>query len=200
MGKKSRKNQNRPPKHRKIEAPDFPTQAHAEAENYENPRNFLSWALAGLPHMKGAPLAFPTWYMEEISKQLWDIGFRFHPELQKIKYRKPHAGQGPFMLMSGGTWVDIDEDDEEPANLIDMLTEEQRKDVAEKLGFKKKDLLPQEELTPLGVNKNSRPKSNKILYKKADGTTVMLTPEEARRWLNAKRARQESSEAPDDLT
>ena len=171
-----RRNQNRPPKRKpetSVAAPDFP---RFETADFEDPESHALWALAGLPHLNGAPLGMPIFMLKAISKRLWDAGFRHHPELRTIKYRPPHAGHGVSMFLAAGEWVPIDAPDEgEPE-----VTAEMKRQMASALGITAADLEPSPEV------------AEKVPYTRADGSTVMVTPAQARAWRNARTAEKEA--------
>ena len=180
MGRRSK---NRPPKPKKttevspVVAPDFPTQEMADPDD---PAGF-AWVFAGLPHMQGAPLGMPVWYLRELSKRLWDAGFRHHPELQTIKYRRPHAGMGVEMLSAAGEWVPIDEPDPTEQDAADALIAAMgqlpgpmREKVTNALG--------------VAAHRAPEPGSERVPYRRADGSIVEVTPAQARAWANAKKA------------
>ena len=157
-----------------VVAPDFPTQETADPDD---PAGF-AWVFAGLPHMQGAPLGMPIWYLRELSKRLWDAGFRHHPDLQKIKYRRPHAGMGVEMLSAAGEWVPIDEPDPTEQDAADALIAAMEALPAPMRG----------KLTnALGVPE-PRDDAGLVPYTRADGTTTMVSPARARAWANAKKA------------
>lgn len=177
MGKGKR---NRSRKPTKIVAADIPTFDNVDLDD---PEQHALPALVGLPHMKGAPLAMPRVMLGWISKRLWECGYRYHPELRTIKYRAPHASQGLAMLSSAGEWVPIDDPDPQPddgeadevRDRLAALPEAQKQQIVNALG-----LAPQQ------------PDDGRVPYRKADGSTVMVTPAQARRYANAKKARKEA--------
>lgn len=168
-----------------VVAPEFP---RYEATDFDDPDDFAVWAFAGLPHMKGAPLGMPIPLIRWISRRLWDCGFRHHPELRTIKYRPPHAGMGVAMLSAAGEWVPIDEPDPEPdpespavaaaRQVLGQLAPGQRRQVVNALGLTPQETAGDDPLVP---------------YRKADGSTVMVTPAQARRYARAKKARREAA-------
>ena len=182
MGRRSK---NRPPKPKKQEvspvvAPDFPTQ---EVADPTDPADFAVWVFAGMPHMKGAPLGMPVWYLRELSKRLWDAGFRHHPELQTIKYRRPHAGQGVGMLTAAGEWVPIDEPDPTEQDAADALIA-----AMQQLPAPLREKVSGAVTNALGVPEAHRPADDLVPYTRADGTTKMVTTAQARAWRNARKA------------
>lgn len=173
-----RRNQNRPPK-KKVRVPDFPTVDNCDPEN---PDEFAVWALVGLPGQTGAPLPLPVKMLRLVSRRLWDAGFRYHPELRRIKYRKPR-GTDPNFLVAPGTWVPIDEPDEDevtPEDVARKLTPEQKAALRKKFGLDDDPPAPK------------IPDDGRVPYTRADGSTVMVTPAQARAWANAKRARRDA--------
>lgn len=97
---------------------DFPVQAECDPKK---PDEFIAWALVALPHMQGAALPMSSEYMQEVSKHLWDCGFRWHRKHQKIKWRAPQASD-PHWLTNPGRWVDIHEPEPEGKDKVpDMV-------------------------------------------------------------------------------
>lgn len=169
-----RRNQNRKPKVPKVVAPDLPTLENCDLDE---PEEFALWAMVALPGMRGAPLGPPVKWLRKVSRRLWDLGFRYHPELRTLKYRKPTTALGDAVLVSPGEWVPIDEPDD-PRTGTPQLSS------AQKALLRKK----------LGLDDNPAADSDKVPYQRADGTTVMVTPAQARAWANAKRARKEAGQ------
>lgn len=54
------------------------------------------------------------------SEALHKRGLRFHPELAQVKYIPPPRGPQHVGVNSAGGWVDINEPDREPVELMDM--------------------------------------------------------------------------------
>ncbi|MCF8610070.1 DUF2744 domain-containing protein [Gordonia sp. HY285] len=176
-----RRNQNRPPKKPRISVPDFPTVDNCDPND---PTMYAVWALVGLPGQNGAPLPLPVKILRLVSRRLWDAGFRYHPELRTIKYRKPRVGD-PHFLSNPGTWVPID-DPEPGEEAAKKLSPEQKAQLRERFGL---DDDPPKPKVP-GPPKTAP--DEKVPYLRKDGTTVMVTPSQARRWAAAKRARKEA--------
>lgn len=167
-----RRDQNRPPK-KKVRVPQFPLLENCDTEN---PEEMAMWALVGLPGLRGAPLPMPEAGLRKVSRRLWDLGFRFHPELRTLKYRKPRAGD-PHFLVNPGTWVPIDEPDDEdktPEQIGKKLSEEQKAALRKQFGLE----LPEERV---------KPEDARIPYMHKDGSTTMVTRKDLQRYNNAKR-------------
>lgn len=182
MSKKKLTRKTRPPRPKAtVTAPDFP---RFETTDFDDPDDFAVWAFAGLPHMKGAPLGIPVPMLRWISRRLWDCGMRFHPELRTIKYREPHAGMGMGMLTSAGDWVPIDAPDVDES--------EAARDAIAGLP----DATKRQIVNALGLDTTAEPEDPGLVpYRKADGTTTMVTPAQARRYANAKKARKAATES-----
>lgn len=178
MGKRSKRNTPKPVP--RVVAEDLP---RVETADFDDPESHAVWAFCGLPHLKGAPMGFPIFLARKLSKRLWDCGFRYHPELRTIKYRAPHTGLGVGMLTSAGEWVPIDSPDPTP----DEASTETRDALAALPEAQKQQIV-----NALGLGAAPRTDApERVPYLKADGTTVMVTPAQARAWANAKRARKE---------
>lgn len=173
-GRRSAKRVARVPK---ISAPVLPRQATADMQD---PAEFAAWVFAGMPHMQGAPIAFPVWYLHELSKRLWEAGFRHHAELQTVKYVIPTVeADGPAVLASAGRWVPVDTPDDEIPSLADQLDDAQKRALVAALGLDVGSVDEGED-------------DGRVPYVRADGSTVMVTPAQARSWRNAKKARDEA--------
>lgn len=90
----------------------------------DNPEQFAAWAFAaGVPHPRSEeiPGKFPNQPLinqncfPSLSKQMWQFGFRHHPELQE-KWVKPATGQ----LRNFTTWDVVDA----MPTVAEMLVEE----------------------------------------------------------------------------
>lgn len=175
MGRKpSRRRQDRGPRRPKIDVPDFPTFENCDPKD---PENFAVPALVGLPGMNGAPLPMMVKMLRRISRRLWDCGFRYHPELRTIKYRKPRTGE-PNWLQNPGTWVPIDEpDDEDAERAAKELTPEQKAAIRRRFNLDDDQAPP-----PLIPDE-----PGKVPYLTADGRTILVTPAQAARYAQAKR-------------
>ena len=111
----------------------FPTQDNCDSEA---PDEFAVWAMVGIPGMKGAGLPFPVTYLRMVSQRLWDAGFRHHPELQTIKYKRPSMDD-PHWLTNPGSWVPVDEPVEDVSlkDYIEGLPLGERQAIAKHLGL-----------------------------------------------------------------
>ncbi len=87
-----------------------------ETSNMEDPEDHFSWALGLIPGIGQSPLIFPETYASAISKHLFELGFRHHPELQAKKWRRPYRGQ-QTSFNPAGNWVPMDDPDPEPVVL-----------------------------------------------------------------------------------
>ncbi|AXH44899.1 minor tail protein [Gordonia phage Gaea] len=173
MGRKpSRKRQDRGPRRPKITAPEFPTFDNCDPDD---PDNFAVPALVGLPGMTGAPLPMMVKMLRKVSRRLWDCGFRYHPELRTIRYKKPLVGD-PNWLQNPGTWVPIDEPDDVERK-AKTLTPEQKAAIRKRFHLDDEDrpdpVIPHED--------------GKVPYLTADGRTILVTPAQAARYAAAKR-------------
>lgn len=176
-----RRNQNRPPRKPRITVPDFPTVDNCDPSN---PDEFAVWALVGLPNQNGAPLPLPVKILRLVSRRLWDLGFRYHPELRTLKYRKPRAGEANW-LSSPGTWVPIDDPDPDevsPEDVAKKLSPEQKAALRKRFGL--------DESPPTPVVPDD---GGKVPYLRRDGSTVMVTAAQAARYAAAKKARREAN-------
>ena len=181
MGKKqTRSSKDRTPKRKSgPEVVDIP---RFETTDFNDPEQHALPALVGLPHLKGAPLGMPLVMLRWISKRLWDCGYRYQPELRTIKYRPPHAGMGVGMLSSAGEWVPVDDPD--PVSGEDSAFFEAREKLATLPDSQKHQIV-----NALGLNTEPGPGDGMVPYRRVDGSVVLVTPAQARRYANAKRAR-----------
>lgn len=77
--------------------------------NPEDPEEFALWAMvAEAGPSSQAPLIFPPAINRRRSKELWEKGFRHHPELQEKFYIPPHSDAN-FIEAAAGRWVSKDE-------------------------------------------------------------------------------------------
>ncbi|QDH92818.1 minor tail protein [Gordonia phage Bakery] len=172
MGRRSK---NRPPKKRQspIAVPDFPTVDNCDPDD---PDQFAVWALVGLPGQNGAPLPLPVTILRLVSRRLWNLGFRYHPELRTLKYRKPQT-DNPNWLISPGEWVSMDAPDD-PADELSPEARELLDLVVRQKAAKEKTKAP----APVIPDEDG-----KVPYVRKDKTTVMVTPAQAARYAAAKR-------------
>lgn len=99
----------------------------------DNPDEHAIWALVGLPGAgETAPLAVPEEILAKWSRHLWQCGFRWHEELQEIKFIPPDTGTG-YMQAPLGKWVDISEPDTGYTPDLSELTTEQKQHLLEYL-------------------------------------------------------------------
>lgn len=172
MGRRSK---NRPPKRREspIAAPDLPTFDNCDPNN---PDEFALPAFVALPGMKGAPLGPPVKWLRILSRRLWDLGFRYHPELRTLKYRKPQLND-PNWVRSAGEWVSLDAPDDPDDELSPEARELLNVIARQKATRERPATAP-----PVVPDENG-----KVPYLRRDGQTVMVTPAQAARYAAAKR-------------
>ena len=77
--------------------------------NPNDPYQFALWALVALPNMAGGQLVMSVEYLQMVSKQLWDLGFR-HVEDPVLRYRPPR-GPDSYWLGVPGDWIPIDKEE-----------------------------------------------------------------------------------------
>ena len=96
---------------------EFPIRERCDADD---PYEFALWAFVALPGVRGAPLIMPVDYYREVSKRLWDLGFRHvaEPELEWV----PPSASDPNWITSPGQWV--------PKGQAPKLSEEQQAELA----------------------------------------------------------------------
>lgn len=51
-----------------------------------DPDEFAAWAFTGMLGPGNAPAIFPPAITAKMSRRLWDLGYRHHPELQTVEY------------------------------------------------------------------------------------------------------------------
>lgn len=99
--------------------------------------------LVALPGQNGGPMAFPTSYMQLVSKHLWDLGAR-PSEAPTLKYRRPVVGD-PHWATNPGIWVPVDAPDDDPRSAArraaDSLIPMQKAEMFRELA---KDLTPRQ--------------------------------------------------------
>lgn len=96
----------------------FPTKENCDPNN---PYEAFLWCLVAMPYMKGAQLAFPVDYLQFVSKRMWDCGARLVAD-PTIKYRKPSSAD-PNWISSPGTWVPVDDPDQDPARPVEIAVD-----------------------------------------------------------------------------
>ena len=70
-----------------------------------NPEEFAAWVFIALRMQSGDTLNFHPLDAAAASKQLWEAGFRHHPELQSHRMSIPGGPEQSFLAASGGDWV-----------------------------------------------------------------------------------------------
>ena len=117
---------------------EFPTR---EKRNPNCPEEAMLHTYAGLPGMKGAPLAFPIEYLRMVSRRQWDAGVRpddsIIPAEVTIKYQRPKLAD-PHWLTAPGVWVpesDPDRDQFDIKEFVGGLPRDARRQLAEALGL-----------------------------------------------------------------
>lgn len=119
----------------------------------KNPYQAFLWMLVALPYQTGGPMAFPTDYMQFVSKHEWDLGAHSWDYLVSIadengmihvsqlheptkKYQPPLATDANWMT-SPGRWVPIDTPDNDPRRpveqAVDTLTHQQQAELVNEL-------------------------------------------------------------------
>lgn len=100
-----------------------------------DPEEMALWALIAQDAVNGADVMVSFQHLRQESKRLYEVGFRYHPELATIKYRKPAiAPSTPFG--DQGSWVPIDDPDPEPDPLgaqLDQIRPEVQREVGRRL-------------------------------------------------------------------
>lgn len=94
-----------------------------------DPYEFALWAFVAMPGVRGAPLVMPADYWREMSKRLWDLGFR-HVEEPTLEWVPPSASE-PNWITSPGRWVpagsgDQRSDEEKARDAVEKMTAQQR--------------------------------------------------------------------------
>lgn len=78
----------------------------------ENPEEFAAWLFIALRMRSGDTLNFHPLDARAASRQLWEAGFRFHPELQTHRMEVPGGPQAQFLAAAGADWVPKDQPEE----------------------------------------------------------------------------------------
>lgn len=82
----------------------IPTQDRA---NMNDPEEFAAWVFIALRMQSGDTLNFHPLDAAAASRQLWEAGFRHHPELQSHRMSIPGGPEQSFLAASGGDWVEF---------------------------------------------------------------------------------------------
>lgn len=75
----------------------------------ESPEEFAAWVFIALRMQSGDTLNFHPADAAAASKQLWEAGFRHHPELQSHRMSIPGGSDQSFLAAAGGDWVEVSE-------------------------------------------------------------------------------------------
>ena len=105
-----------------------------ETCNQDDPKECYQWAFIAMPFHGSTPFNVEDALRPEWSQQLWDLGFRHHPELMVKKFRAPFRGQ-QHALNNSGAWVDLDDPEPDPVALPDVteFTRHEQEVIAEQL-------------------------------------------------------------------
>lgn len=79
-----------------------------ERANMEDPEEHAAWLFIGLQMSSGDTLNFHPRDAARASRQLWEAGFRHHPELQSHKMAIPGGPNQQFLAAAGGDWVPVE--------------------------------------------------------------------------------------------
>ena len=107
--------------------------------NFDDPEEHAAWLFIGLRMASGDTLNFHPDDAKAASRQLWEAGYRHHPELQTHRMSIPGGSAQSFLAASGGDWVPVGEPVEPVAQAraevpdISDLSLEQRTALAEQL-------------------------------------------------------------------
>lgn len=83
----------------------IPTQDRADMTD---PGQHAAWLFIALRMRSGDTLNFHPYDAEAASTQLWEAGFRHHPELQTHRQSVPGGPQAQFLAAAGADWVPVD--------------------------------------------------------------------------------------------
>lgn len=154
----------------------FPTK---EACNPNCGEEAFLWTYVGLPGLKGAPLAFPTEYLRQVSRRQWDCGARpadsVIPAEVTIKYQRPKLTD-PHWLTSPGVWVGMDEPDRDQFDIkefVNGLPQDAKRQLAQALGFDPSFAVPSDEEIVDGFE---NPKPRQYGKPTRDGASVSNEP------------------------
>lgn len=73
-----------------------------------DPGQHAAWIFIALRMRSGDTLNFHPYDAEAASRQLWEAGFRHHPELQTHRQAIPGGPQAQFLAAAGADWVPVD--------------------------------------------------------------------------------------------
>ncbi|WP_440221166.1 phage gene 29 protein family protein [Dietzia sp. MNB45] len=79
-----------------------------ERADMADPEQHAAWLFIGLQMSSGDTLNFHPRDAARASRQLWQAGFRHHPELQSHKMAIPGGPNQQFLAAAGGDWVPVD--------------------------------------------------------------------------------------------
>lgn len=77
--------------------------------DFDNPEEHAAWLFIGLRMASGDTLNFHPEDAAAASRQLWEAGFRHHPEFQTHRMSIPGGAAQSFLAAAGGDWVPVDE-------------------------------------------------------------------------------------------
>lgn len=83
----------------------IPFQGRADMSS---PEEHAAWLFIGLRMASGDTLNFHPEDAAAASRQLWEAGFRHHPELQTHRMSVPGGPDQSFLAASGGDWVPVE--------------------------------------------------------------------------------------------
>jgi len=95
----------------------FPTRDNCDGDD---PEEFALWAFAALPGQNGGQFIMPIEYFRQVSKRLWDLGFR-QVEEPRLEYVPPSAND-PNWATSAGYWVKAGSISEQERHEWDMAS------------------------------------------------------------------------------
>ncbi len=101
----------------------------------DDPEEFALWAFAALPGQNGGQFIMPIEYFRQVSKRLWDLGFR-QVEEPTLEYVPPSASE-PNWATSAGKWVEVGSVDESEKQHRAMATAIARMAHPQKVDFYK---------------------------------------------------------------
>lgn len=86
-----------------------------ERADMDDPEQFAAWLFIALRMRSGDTLNFHPYDAAAASRQLWEAGFRHHPELQTHRQSIPGGPQAQFLAAAGADWVPVDTEEPELA-------------------------------------------------------------------------------------